>query len=363
MPRLPVGGAGLGYSPGALRATVCGGAEDPAGTARVPCAQRVESRSVVAVKTTTGENDMDAMGYDGPIIDGQLHELGPRSSGEVADVAIQRRLMAEVSLSAMDALGIDGALLHPTSAAWARELFDEFPTRFRSIPVVRPGAAAESQVESAYQQPEIAGVRAVIGHPPTGEGVAQLQAGEWDTIFDACERLDFPLFVFISGFLPSLRPALDARPSLRVVIDHVGIRQPPIDVRSADPLDTLNQLLSLAEYPNTYVKLCGLPALSHNRYPYRDVQPALESILEAYGAHRAFWASDIARFQGRVAWDHTNPRALGPYPGKHTYEESLAFIRDNQHLDDATKRLLLHDTITTLLGWEILESSASEADG
>ena len=286
------------------------------------------------------------------VIDGQLHEIGKRMSAEIEDIGLRHRILGEVALATMDAAGVDAALLH-ADPSWARELMDEFPDRFKSVPMVHPSAGdPEKQVETAFREPGVVGVRAVIAYPPvTGDGIRMLEEGAWDPIFATCERLGRPVFAFVSGSLPLMRPTLDKFPDLTVVIDHIGIRQPPMDIREEPALRGLPDLLSLAEYPNVYVKLCGLPALSDEPYPFTDMWPALTQIVAAYRAERVFWGSDISRFRGRIGWDHLVENALGDYPGKHTYAESLGFIRDNPELDQSQKALLLGGTLQRLLDW------------
>jgi L-fuconolactonase len=290
--------------------------------------------------------------HGGLVIDGQLHEFGPRSGSAMNDAGVRRRLMAETTMAAMAAVGVDAALLHPTDVLWARELVHELPNNFVAIPTVWPALGdVRGQVLTAYNETGVMGVRVAPGYPRSGEGLRDLGSGAWEPAFDACEKLDFPVFVFISGNLQLLRPVLDAHPQLRVVVDHLGMRQPPTDVRDEPPLRDLPHLLDLASYPNVYIKLCGLPSLSAEPFPFTDMWPALLSIVEKFGAERAFWASDISRFQGRIAWGPPDRRGIQQYPGKHTYDESLRFIKDNRQLQAAQKSLLLGGTLTTLLNW------------
>ena len=81
-----------------------------------------------------------------------------------------------------------------------------------------------------------------------------------------------------------------------------------------------------------------MPALSKEPFPYRDVNPVLREIVDAFGADRLMWASDTTRFRGRIGIGRfQNPATLGDYPGKHTYAESLLFIRENEVLSRAEK--------------------------
>jgi hypothetical protein len=123
----------------------------------------------------------------------------------------------------------------------------------------------------------------------------------------------------------------------------------------------LPQLLEMAQYPNVAVKLCGVPGLSEEGYPYADVWPKVEQLLEAYGPDRLAWASDIGRFRGRVAWSIRVPGTEGHYTGKHNYMESLALYLYNSSLSEDEKAKLLGGTTRRLLKWPASGSADTAA--
>lgn len=285
------------------------------------------------------------------VIDGQLHDMGPRAVQRTNDRAHQIDVMSEIVLASMDAVGVDIAVLHPGDDEWAGEMVKNFPDRFAIVPMLDQTAADPARtVQTMCARDGVVGVRFVIGYPPTGEGLAFLHNGTWQPFLAECEKLGVPAFVFISGFLPELEPVLQSHPDLTVIIDHLGIRQPPTDVPDDPPFSTLPHLLRLAEYPNAYVKVCGLPALSAQSFPYADTWPVLEQLLTSFGSERLFWASDISRFQGRMGWHGTFEAALSPYVGKHTYAQSLQYISSHPRLSDHDKAAILGGTLGGLLG-------------
>ena len=48
--------------------------------------------------------------------------------------------------------------------------------------------------------------------------------------------------------------------------------------------------------------------LSKEPYPFADVWVPIRSVLDAFGAERVMWASDISRFAGRIGWRTRYPR-------------------------------------------------------
>jgi L-fuconolactonase len=302
----------------------------------------------------SGKDECMASTHDIEIVDGQLHELGPRSDTPVTDQEIRRRIMLEVTISAMDAVGVDSALLFPVDTLVSDLAFAEFPRRFAAIHVLDSVAPdIEEQIQHVREHPGVLGIRVVAAFPPTGEGIVALRAGVHDKTFAAAERYDVPLFFFISGDLLLAEEIIRRHPDLRIVIDHLGIRQPPMDTREDPPFKYIEDLLRLAQYPNVFLKLCGAPALSITGYPYDDVWPHLDRIFERFTIERLFWASDTPRFQGRIGWDRfrlDSPNEVG-YEGKHSYAEALALIRDTDQLSFAEKEKLLAGNIRRILDW------------
>ena len=287
------------------------------------------------------------------IIDAQIHDVGPYWDwlGESED--LQHKIMGEVTIAYLDALGVSSVVLfpggHDPHADW---LSRELPDRFTYVPHVAPEDDVEAVVSAAKAHPGIAGLRVLRGWPLFGSEVNRLEAGDWDAVFAACERDQMPVFLFVTGWLPHAARIAERFPKLPLIIDHLGLRQPPLDQPDDPPFANLPQLLDLARYPNVNVKLCGLPALSRERFPFKDAEPALRAIVEAFGADRLMWASDTTRFAGRIGIGRfQNPRTLEDYPGKHTYAESLLFIRESPVLTPKEKEAILGGTAARVLSW------------
>ena len=131
----------------------------------------------------------------------------------------------------------------------------------------------------------------------------------------------------------------------------MGIAQPPLNPRPAQPWQGLADLLPLRALPNVYVKLCGAPVLSDQGFPFADVWPHVRQILDAFGIGRVMWASDVGRFQGRIGWNNEFEVAHRPYPGKHNYAEALRFVLDTDKLSSSEKEALLGGTVRRFTGW------------
>jgi predicted TIM-barrel fold metal-dependent hydrolase len=287
------------------------------------------------------------------IIDAQIHDIGPHWDWLGERDELQHKIMGEVMIGYLDALGVSSVVLfpggHDPHADW---LSRELPERFTFVPHVAPEDDIEAVVREAKAHPGIAGLRVLLGWPLDGSEIARLEQGAWDPVFAACERHQVPVFLFITGWLPQAAPIAERFPKLPLIIDHLGLRQPPLDQPDDPPFANLPQLLDLARFPNVTVKLCGLPALSKERFPFRDAWSALRAITDAFGADRLMWASDTTRFAGSIGIGRfQNPATLGDYPGKHTYAESLLFIGEAEVLSEAEKEAILGGTAAQVLDW------------
>lgn len=291
------------------------------------------------------------------IIDAQLHEIGPRLGWAGADRETRHDVLTELIFAWMDAVGVDRALVHPRDAGWAAGAIAAHPQRLAAVYTVRDPAAPDvaEQLAEAKRLPGAVGVRLIFGKvqtDPTGEaGVEKLRSGAFNGFLRACESLGLPLFCGAFGHARLIGEIARAHEGLRIVVDHLGMAQPPLNPRLDPPWRELPDLLGLAGHANVAVKLCGVPVLSDRRYPFEDVWPHLLRILDAFGSERLMWASDIGRFTARIGWENDYPRARGDYPGKHGYAESLFFLLGSDRLSAFDKEAILGGTVRKLLGW------------
>jgi predicted TIM-barrel fold metal-dependent hydrolase len=287
------------------------------------------------------------------VIDTQLHDPVPWLDWRSQPIELERGLAIELTLAYLDATGVDRALLF-VSEELGTVAAQQFPTRLAYVESVTPDLPNVENLiasASAKRREGLVGLRAIIGWPFDGSEARRLLAGTWDPVFRGCERHGVPLFMFITGWLPLAADVAKRYPELAIIIDHSGLPQPPAP-RQDPPFASLPTLLALAEHPNIAIKLCGLPALSTASFPYRDVVPHLRTIIDEFGAERLMWASDITRFYGRVRGDSSIFQGTqGNYPGRHTYAESLNFIRHCDALSEDEKRAVLGGTAARILRW------------
>jgi predicted TIM-barrel fold metal-dependent hydrolase len=102
---------------------------------------------------------------------------------------------------------------------------------------------------------------------------------------------------FIPCYAPQIRALAAQLKEMPVLLDHLG--------RSAQGTPAeYEEVLRLAELPRVYMKFSGVGYSSKAGYPYRDVQPLVKRIFQAFGADRILWGGlgmDMGQFEKQSA--------------------------------------------------------------
>lgn len=269
------------------------------------------------------------------IVDSHLHVWNPDSASEPwragwRDHAPARAFGIDDALAAMDGAGVARALLIPT--AWDRfgdrlveEAVRRHPDRFLGVGVMssrEPRSAAD--LAGWARRTGLAGLRQVF---PPGAAVSWLETGVVDWLWPAVEEAGLPIFVWAPGQLRGLARVLERHRSLRLILDHLNL---PMAGTPAELESEVSALCELASFPRVAVKASALPCLATDPYPYRSLEPLVRRVVDAFGAERVFWGTDLMRIPC-------------------TYQEAVAmFARHLPSLSRAERRLVLGDA---LLSW------------
>jgi predicted TIM-barrel fold metal-dependent hydrolase len=291
------------------------------------------------------------------IVDCQVH-LGPGGAAEM--------------LAAMNALGIHSVLVDefwmgthgdpaypvgngatrttsPTAelAAWM------YPGRFAYVVRVdRRDPEMAAVIRMARDARHARALRILVGM--TRAEAAAFAAGEYDALFAAAADAGLPIFVAIFGNTEALPRYLRKHPDVKVIIDHCGV--PPskailpivaqmeglpdsleywTKVGEIPRQQALDKVLKLADYPNVAVKWAHASAVFETApYPNEALRPYLRSMLNAFGAERVMWASDITAL-----------------PTGETWAEVLFTVINNPDLSSSEREHLLGRTARTWLSW------------
>jgi predicted TIM-barrel fold metal-dependent hydrolase len=250
---------------------------------------------------------MDAIGIDGIVID------------EWAGFDAQRRHLPGTVLSNGAMRGIypfsrRAVALHPDRFAYVARIDSDDPE-------------IELLVDQIHETPGVVGLSIDM---PEARDATPFRGGAYDRILFAANTRGVPIVAWFPGRAELLERALDAFPSLPVVLSHCGLSS-----ADRDHVATFNRVLDLARYPNLAIKWCHVPTfLSHEPYPFRDVSPHLRRAIDAFGPQRIMWASD-----------HTESRV------HHTWAEALYSILDSPTLTDSEKEWILGRCARTIFDW------------
>lgn len=202
-------------------------------------------------------------------------------------------------LPRMAGAGVDAAVLVPPSFEGDRNdvclaAAAEYPARFRvmgRISVADPTLAA--RLPTWRDQPGMLGVRTTFAN---GASIGWLTDGTADWFWPAAAAAGLPVMVFAPGNLAALDRIAARHPSLRLVVDHLGIGTALRDT-AIDPV--IAEVIGLARYDNVAVKATCLPGTVTEGYPFRSLHQRIHRVLDAFGPRRVFWGSDLSRLPCR----------------------------------------------------------------
>jgi len=295
------------------------------------------------------------------IIDGQLHEPGLQRFWDDTDRVVQHAAMREATDTLLAAVGVDGALLHPIEdMSWAYGMAEREPHRFAVVPMVARrihGVARgdwidvdapdlDDQLQQAADRPGCVAFRFGM----LGEQDTPIAPGSgYDTTLRFCAQRGVALCSPFARYTNVVVEVARAHPDVTLVVDQLALPIAPAD--DGDPWATLPDVLELAEHPNVHLKVTGVPSLSRAAYPYLDVREPVRRVLDAFGAARCLWASDISFYRGQVGWANRFPALVGDYPGKHTYAQAVGFWRDGEWLTHDEQIDILGRTARRVFSW------------
>ena len=186
-------------------------------------------------------------------------------------------------VAAMDAVGVDGALLvspfamYRYDASYALEVYAKHPDTFGLIKPFDPQSeAVADEIAEWTGTPGVVGARIMLTYYPFEVDDAGL-----NRILAAGAHAGVPVNIMCSGKLPLLRELVRRHPDTQVVVDHVGLVQPFEPPAPTEPFADLANVLSLAECDNVAIKISGACTLSHQLFPYPDIWEPLRGCFQS----------------------------------------------------------------------------------
>ena len=273
------------------------------------------------------------------VIDAQVHAYERNHPGRPWAAVLHGppEVTGDDMVAAMDAVGVDGALLvspftmYRYDASYALEVHAAHPGRFGLIKPVDPADPAVADTIADWAATD--GTVAVRIMMTRGVSADAADPGI-NRVLAAAARHSLPVNLLCWGRLEQARQLAARNPHTKLVIDHLGLQQPFEPPAPAQPFADLPKLLELAAYDNVVVKITGACTLSHEPFPYDDLWDPLGRIFDAFGFERCMWGTDWTRAVALL-----------------TYEKGVEAFRAADRLSDGDRAALMGGTLQRVYDW------------
>jgi L-fuconolactonase len=272
-------------------------------------------------------------------IDAQVHAYERDHAGRpwAAVLHGSPEVTGDQMVAAMDAVGVDGALLvspftmYRYDASYAIAVRAAHPNRFALIKPVDPTdpGVVETIADWALTNGTVA-IRLMMNrgmsNDPADPGI--------NSVLAAAARHGLAVNLMCTGRLAQAGALAARHPDTRLVIDHLGLPQPHEPPAPAEPFADLPKLLALAVHDNVAVKISGACTLSHEAFPYKDIWDPLCRIFDAFGFGRCMWGTDWTRAVALL-----------------TYEQGVEAFRVTDRLAESDRTALMGETLARIYQW------------
>jgi predicted TIM-barrel fold metal-dependent hydrolase len=235
----------------------------------------------------------------------------------------------------IDEAGVDRVVIVPPTLEgdrldYGQEAVRRYPGRFAIMGRIALDDPKEaSRFATWRQQPGVLGIRLNIAADQAG----WLTDGAADWFWPAAEKAGIPVMFLTTGQTHLFAAIAERHPQLTLIIDHMGISSQ--SMRTKKIPEAVEQSAALAKYPNVSVKLSSAPLFSSEPYPFRDINPYIRRLFEAYGPRRCHWGTDV-----------TNSYAKATYRQRVTH-----FTQELDFLSEDDKDWIMGRAIMERLGW------------
>jgi L-fuconolactonase len=264
------------------------------------------------------------------IVDSQVHVwLKGESTGHHRRAPITGDvLQAEMDVAGVDRVVLVPPLWDPGVNAYSLSLARAEPQRY-SVMGLLPSDEPDPMAtwRTLQEQPDLRGVRLLFN---TRERIAPLLRGRLNDLWPKLEAASVVVAMLIPGELPLVDDIARRHPTLRIIVDHLGV---PRGASGPAAFSHLPALLALAKHPNVCVKAAGVGDYALDPYPFHSLDEPLHRVFDAFGPERMIWGSDLSRLH-------------------HPYRQCVQhFCETLRWLSQADLELIMGGNICRLLQW------------
>ncbi|MGC1779435.1 MAG: amidohydrolase family protein [Xanthobacteraceae bacterium] len=276
-----------------------------------------------------------------PIIDAQLHAYERDRPERPWHKALTGppEATGEQTVAILDAAGVDGAILvsaftmYRYDASYAVAVRNRYPDRFALVRPVDPANPTVADVISEWKHtPGAVAVRMLL----VRSGLATDAADPGlNRVLAEAARWSLPVNLHIAGRLDQGIALIRRHPNTQIIVDHLGLVQPHVPPKPAEPWAELPKVLTLAELPHVAIKITGACTLSLEPFPYNDIWDPVCRMIDAFGVDRCLWGTDWTRAVKFL-----------------TYDQGVDAFRATKRISDSDKAKLMGGTAARLYGWK-----------
>lgn len=275
-----------------------------------------------------------------PIIDAQLHAYERDRPERPWHKALTGppEATGEETVDILDKAGVDGAILvsaftmYRYDASYAVAVRNRYPDRFALVRPVDPANPTVADVISEWKHtPGAVAVRMLL----VRSGLATDAADPGlNRVLAEAARWSLPVNLHIAGRLDQGIELIRRHPNTQIIVDHLGLVQPHVPPKPAQPWAELAKVLTLADLPHVAIKITGACTLSHEAFPYNDIWDPVCRMIDAFGIDRCLWGTDWTRAVEFL-----------------TYAQGVDAFRITNRISDSDKAKLMGGTAARLYGW------------
>jgi predicted TIM-barrel fold metal-dependent hydrolase len=274
-----------------------------------------------------------------PIFDSQVHAYERNHPGRpwVGTLQGPAEVTGDQMVAAMDEVGVDGAVLvspfsmYRYDASYAVEVLAKHPSRFR---LVKPVDPTDPRVTDTIT--DWAATKGTVGIRVFLRDTASTDPADpaINRVLAEAGRHSLPVNLACTGRLEQAAQMAARNPNTQLVIDHLGLQQPPAPPAPPQPFGELPKVLAMAAHPNIAIKISGACTLSHEPFPYKDIWDPLGRIFDAFGLNRCMWGTDWTRAVALL-----------------TYKQGVDAFRVTDRLSASDRAALMGDTLARIYNW------------
>lgn len=273
-------------------------------------------------------------------IDAQVHAYERNHPGRPwhGVLAGPPEMTGDQMVSAMDAVGVDGAILvsaftmYRYDPSYALAVHNKHAGRFALVRPVDPAdPAVAEQIVDWKRTPGTVGIRILLARGRASEDPADPGINR---VLATAAKLSLPVNLHIAGRLDQGVELIRRNPGTRIVVDHLGLVQPHEPPVPAAPWSDLPKVLELAAHDNVVIKLTGACTLSHKPFPFDDIWDPVCRIIDAFGPDRCLWGTDWTRAVAFLS-----------------YGQGVDAFRQTGRISESDKLKMMGATAARVYGW------------